>query len=244
MPSGSKIWILISDNHGNMDPATFQKLLDEMPMVDRNKISKYRMPVDAQASLLGRLMLKEGLNKLNGMHDVLSEIQLTSFNRPYIPGCDWDFNISHSGKLVVCAISETTVGIDIELKREISIADFKASFTAKEFQTIENDADKLSRFYSYWVMKESVMKADGRGMLIPLPSIEIDHNLNRSIVGGQKWFFSSVNVHPDYCCCLATENPVQSTSVQLIKYDVGCELILIENDLCRKQKNIVNETVS
>ena len=59
---------------------------------------------DAQLSLLGRVLLAKGVEQMNCSFDK-SDIKYTPYNKPYFDSIDVRFNISHSGKVVVCALT-------------------------------------------------------------------------------------------------------------------------------------------
>ena len=66
------------------------------------------------------------------------------------------FNLSHSGKMVACAISDREVGVDVELidpTIDLNIA--KHYFYNSEYENIMNCENSSDEFFKYWVLKES-----------------------------------------------------------------------------------------
>lgn len=91
------------------------------------------------------------------------------------------FNLSHSGQFVLCSIEDSQdkdvkVGCDIE---KIGKAHMKLAgryFLKAEKEYIFGQATEKERaeaFYSYWVLKESFMKATRFGMKLGLDTFEI-----------------------------------------------------------------------
>jgi len=83
------------------------------------------------------------------------------------------FNISHSDDLIICAITlNDDIGCDVEMInrncRFLSIA--KDNFSKKEFSDLLNlpENQQCSRFFDYWTLKESYIKARGLGLSLPL----------------------------------------------------------------------------
>lgn len=83
------------------------------------------------------------------------------------------FNLSHTNGLIVCAIAKThDVGIDVEdTSRDsdvLSIAD--RYFSKQEVEELFSlpETQQHSRFFDYWTLKESYIKACGQGLAIPL----------------------------------------------------------------------------
>lgn len=89
------------------------------------------------------------------------------------------FNLSHSGDYVMCAAQtgeeegRCKVGCDLEKIAKPRIALAKHFFCPEEYEDIlhrETEEEQTERFYRYWVLKESFMKATRKGMALPLDS--------------------------------------------------------------------------
>lgn len=77
------------------------------------------------------------------------------------------FNLSHSGNLVVLAISEEEIGIDVQENRGIQERMIKRFFHQEENKLFEKDLDanvKEALFYKIWTGKEAYIKYTGLGM--------------------------------------------------------------------------------
>lgn len=176
------------------------------------KILKYRRWQDAQLSLLGRLLLKYGLNQYFNMHDF--EIDYTSNHKPFLKNQDVHFNISHAGNLVVCGISKSPIGIDIEyIDPKIKYTEFKSQMTQNEFNKIHLSEDKVRSFFTYWTEKEAVIKAHGKGLLIPLQSFEVFQN--QTIIEKQKFYLKETFIHIEYQFCIASDKDIRYKNIQL-----------------------------
>lgn len=131
----------------------------------KSKILKYRRWEDAQLSLLGRILLLDGLKTYYDITTV-PEIYILSNKKPYLKGNPVHFNISHSRNMVVCAIAGFPLGIDVEfLDHTINYFDFQFQMTTGEFEEIHHSEDKTKSFFRYWTRKEAVIKAHGDGMI-------------------------------------------------------------------------------
>jgi len=189
-------------------PATFAKMLATLPACLKIKNNKFVRWQDKSAHLFGVLLLKHGLNHHHLDPSLIETLKYTSNNKPYIDA-SFDFNISHSGDYVVCAISkEKNIGIDVEQVRQIEIDDFRNVFTPSQFEQIKKAADPLNTFFSYWVKKESMIKADGRGFSIYLDKIEFENNT--IVFENKKWQLHEIPIRSGYHCALCSqdENPV------------------------------------
>jgi 4'-phosphopantetheinyl transferase len=198
----SMVDVLFIENDRPLSHNAFSLLTEDIPGAMIEKSKRFRRWQDAQAYLFGRFLLIVGLRKYGFSKSVLQEIQYTRYNRPYL-NAEIDFNISHSGKFIVCAIGKSlTLGIDIEEVRPVDINDFADQFTREEWRMIESAVDHYHEFFNYWTIKEAVIKADGRGLNIPLKDIVIrDH----ASVEGKDWFIHRIHLDQSYITHLVTD---------------------------------------
>ncbi|REC59952.1 4-phosphopantetheinyl transferase [Chryseobacterium pennae] len=179
------------------------RYLNSFPEDFKQDILKYRRWQDAQLSLLGRVLLYQGLKSRYHVDEVY--IERTPDNKPYLKGQPLHFNISHSKELVVCAIAEFPIGIDVEfIDPKINYLDFQFQMTEQEFLKIDRSEDQIGDFFSYWTRKESVMKAHGGGMMIPLDSFEIVND--ECVIESKKFFTKNISIDESYQSCIASDN--------------------------------------
>lgn len=167
----------------------------------REDILEYRRWQDAQLSLLGKVLLEHGLRVYYNLQDV--EIDVLANKKPLLKGHDIHFNISHSKDLVVCAIAEAPIGIDVEfLDPQINYLDFKPQMTPNEFHRIHSSDSKIKSFFTYWTSKEAVLKAHGDGLIIPLESFEITEN--ECSIENEKFYVKELSIDEKYQSCIAS----------------------------------------
>ncbi|MCJ7933995.1 MAG: 4'-phosphopantetheinyl transferase superfamily protein [Chryseobacterium sp.] len=190
-----------------IDEGRHQDLLDRYLDVFsgdfKAQILKFKRWQDAQLSLLGRILLKKGLSSYYHI-DEISMGRLPN-HKPFLKGDPAHFNISHSKNLVVCAIADFPIGIDVEFSDEtVNYMDFQFQMTADECIEIDHSEDKIRSFFTYWTHKEAVIKAHGGGMMIPLDSFEVINN--ECIVEGKKFFTKDLFLDKRYHISVASEN--------------------------------------
>jgi 4'-phosphopantetheinyl transferase len=83
------------------------------------------------------------------------------------------FNISHTNGVVIVGVSrEPSLGVDVENldRRKPSLGIAETFFASAEVEVLRelSDLDQQRRFYEYWTLKESYIKAVGLGLSIPL----------------------------------------------------------------------------
>lgn len=199
-----------------LETARYEAFLKPLPAVIQQKIRRYRRWQDAHACLFGKLLLIEGLHRL-GLDgaNLIHQLQYTFYERPYLPG-PVDFNISHSGEYVVCALCKNCcVGIDIEKVKPINLPDFRGQMTDEEWAGVNNATDSLRAFYHYWTKKEAAIKAHGHGLSLPLKEVAIGDG--KVIMEGKAWPLYEIGLADEYMCHLVTDEPVEEANIQVEK---------------------------
>lgn len=180
-----------------------EKLIDALPSFMQQKVSKYKFPEDRIRSVMGKVLLKNLLTEEGYPANTLSQIKLDKFQRPFLNG-KIDFNISHSGDYVVCAVSKNNrVGIDIEKIRPINIPDFEYVLTPDELHQLLIDKDATATFYKIWTQKEAVIKANGKGLGISFTDIMLDQET--AICENIKWNLTELHINYNYKSYIAVE---------------------------------------
>ncbi len=144
----------------------------------RCKIEKFINKKDKIRTLIGEILIRTIIIEELGIKNRYIKFQKNHFGKPYLKECSkFNFNISHSGDFVVCAIDDKPIGIDIEEVKNIEYYEIaKNFFTKREYEYIvkHNSDAPLSKFYEIWTLKESYIKCCGQGLFIPLQSFFMD----------------------------------------------------------------------
>lgn len=147
-------------------------------------------PEDRQRSLRAYSLAVTGAMRLYGRPACDLRIDSSPGGKPcFAPAARLLFNCSHSGDWVVCALAAAgegieAVGIDIEqidAQPDYAVARF---FHSGERAWLEAaaQAGRAEAFYRLWTLKESYIKALGRGLSEPLDSFQV-----RFGTGGHPW---------------------------------------------------------
>lgn len=176
-----EIYILKIDKYLEKD--VFNRLLCFVSDEKRKRINKFYRFEDAQRSLLGDVLSRFAIYKRTGLRNDELTFRINEYGKPLLSKLNTvHFNISHAGRWVVCAIDDNPVGIDVEVIKAIDFIIAEKFFSNQEYKLLKNQREdiKLKYFYLIWSLKESYIKAEGKGLSIPLNSFTIEMQ-NRNI---------------------------------------------------------------
>jgi 4'-phosphopantetheinyl transferase len=157
--------------------------------------------IDRQLSIVGKLLLGEVLRKFGLEQLTLNDLKSDTHHRPYFEG-NIDFNISHSGNLVICCGTDKgKTGIDAEQVKAIDLEEYTDYFTTNEWSRIRGTIDPSHGFFDFWTRKEAVLKAIGTGFHTPLSSVDV---ANETLIhNNTTYYIQKIDLHDDYCCNIA-----------------------------------------
>lgn len=97
----------------------------------------------------------------------------SSHGKPYLEGYDnIKINLSHCSGLAVCAVGEYALGVDCEQLRAVRDGVVRRVCTENEAYDIEHSETPKLTFTRLWTLKESFVKAVGRGISYPMKNAE------------------------------------------------------------------------
>lgn len=107
-----------------------------------------------------------------------AEIKENPWHKPYIEGKP-RFNLSHSGDYVICAVGESEIGCDIQNHSDVAFKPdigeiAKRVFHPAELKRFLAASAREETFYDFWTLKESYMKALGKGFHLEPNTFHLD----------------------------------------------------------------------
>lgn len=113
--------------------------------------------------------------KRHGLSERQAEVFYGANGKPYLKDCNLFYNLSHSGVVAVCALSDREVGIDIQKKVKPSDALIKKVCSENETKYLLSlsETEKSSAFTRLWTLKESYLKFTGEGITLSPQKLEI-----------------------------------------------------------------------
>ncbi len=156
--------IYLFEHKGNIDENTFQKLYNNLPTDRKIKAEKIKSTLTKEISILAYYVVKYAVQKEKGINNF--EITLSEKGKPLIEGNHFYFNLSHTKNLIICAVDDKPIGVDIEEIRDYNQKTADRVCSEKELELLSVAADDEVRaelFCKMWVQKEAYSKMTGNG---------------------------------------------------------------------------------
>lgn len=91
----------------------------------------------------------------------------------FAPDQGREFNLSHSGKLALCVLDTSPVGVDIQMIKTWRPSLPRRVCSEEELDWLERQDDFWQGFTSLWTLKESRCKQSGTGLRGAISSISV-----------------------------------------------------------------------
>lgn len=162
------------------DEKLFGFYYDAMPQNRKEKIDRLRFDKDKRLSLGASVLIQKALHLFELSY---ADIEYNKYGKPLIT-CKENafFNISHSGNMVVCAVSEHKVGVDIEKIQCFEENVLNCVFLENEISKIR--IHSLNPNYDYkklWTIKESLVKCKGLGFSLEPLKLYIKNEVQNEV---------------------------------------------------------------
>ena len=149
-----------------------------MPMeineMDINDIVKFKFELGQRLSVLAYQLLKRGLREEYGITEN-PVFEYGEHGKPFIVGHpEIHFNLSHCKEAVVCAVSDSPVGVDVESIREYRESLVRYTMNDDEVRQIETSEHPEVTFIRLWTMKEAALKLIGTGISNDIKNVLVD----------------------------------------------------------------------
>ncbi|MEM1134445.1 MAG: 4'-phosphopantetheinyl transferase superfamily protein [Bacteroidota bacterium] len=166
-------------------------ILRYFPAHLKKRVLQYKDEWAKSLSVAGKLLLLYGLKQI-GYKNIFNQLLYTSNGRPFLQNTTLDFNISHSHRLVVCAIVKNyKVGVDIQKIVPIK-QKFERFFLHPKEMNLMDNREKVA----IWVKKEAISKVEGDGLGISFTEIYCPENTY--VHGGKRYFIHPIHIHSAY----------------------------------------------
>lgn len=192
----------------------FQYWMSQMPEEIKMKINRFYHWQDALRCLAGNVLVMQAFRRFTETGNILHHLVTNEFGKPALKGLQYNFNVSHSEELVICAVNtEGAIGVDAENIRPINVADYSSQLLPEERSRILSHTEPDAAFFDYWTEKEAVMKASGKGLGLGLDSFLVsDH---QTYADQRQWYLLSVDLWENYAVHIAADHFLSATSCSI-----------------------------
>ncbi len=190
---------------------------------------------DEEVGRVGRIQHERNRREYIAAH-LLSRLMLAQFSgvaapqwrfvagdhgrpEPVVDGTNggFRFNLSHASGMVACGLTRVDdIGVDVEwVDRPNRFADIaKKKFSPPEVDYFSNVPEEQRRkvFFSFWTLKESYIKAIGKGLVEPLDGFAfrlepLGISFLRENGDPDGWTFDLFDASPDHLCAVSLARP-------------------------------------
>ena len=181
----------------------------------RQRIHVAKAEADKLRCLAAGLLLDTVLKK-RAKTDIVRGV----YGKPMLPGGPC-FNISHAGDYALLAVSEREIGVDIERwRRADTVALARRFYHPDEQVALSAAADHTDCFFTIWALKESYIKAIGRGFSVSPASFAILPNGTNgaALAGDDRFLFRRYFDFPGYSLALCAMEDEFPDGVTVLSY--------------------------
>ncbi|MBQ8860397.1 MAG: 4'-phosphopantetheinyl transferase superfamily protein [Ruminococcus sp.] len=160
----------------NLSEKDYEYYYSLMSEDKKKRVENFRFENDKKRTVAGEMLSRKVIAEHLSIDESSIVFSKCENGKPYAKELDIEFSISHSGDIVVCAISDKPIGIDVEKIRPINLRVAKRICDEKEFLYIfshkpdetdfsyTEDEGILTRFFELWTKKEAYAKCSGKGL--------------------------------------------------------------------------------
>ena len=139
--------IFITSFTNQLEQSLYSEYLSFLSPELKEKNSRYFRWQNRHSHLFGKLLLIEAMKEHGFENDIWKYVEYNSYHRPYLSLNEYDFNISHSGNYVTCAIGKNIrLGIDIEENKNVNFNNFKKVMTPCQWDEINHANYPIKEF--------------------------------------------------------------------------------------------------
>ena len=170
-------------------PEFMDVLIQFLPEAGKSRVRNRLNATSKLQTVAGELLARYSVGQFLGKTDQEINLVFGDKGKPHIANLkNIHFNISHSGQYVVCAVAQDEIGIDVERVRKVNLRIAERFFSEPEINDLmtRNEEDRMLYFITLWTIKESYLKAIGRGLTQHLNSFTICKNGDSYLLTGNE----------------------------------------------------------
>jgi 4'-phosphopantetheinyl transferase len=232
---GGEIHLYFSRPEHVSDPDLLRRYAALLSDDERARMSRFHFSRNREQYLLARALVRASLSRYYPVDPASWRFDRNAYGKPEVTHPEADlpirFNLSHTNGLSVCAIARNhAVGVDVENTRRtthsgfLSLARYFSPVEIEELHALPENR-QTARFFDYWTLKESYIKARGAGFAIPLDKFGFRFEANK-MTGfwvhpqlqdqADNWQFWRIRLSGGYRIAIAVESPDRGFKISAV----------------------------
>lgn len=150
----------------------------------QHRVDGFRFVNDKKRTVAGEMLARKAIAEWCNVTPETLKFVISEYGKPKVIDLDIQFNISHSENIVVCAVDDRPVGIDIERIRDFDNSIVNRVCNKNEVNYILDStisySKMLERFFEIWTFKEAYFKCfENNKYFSPKTINYCDNNVNK-----------------------------------------------------------------
>lgn len=168
--------VYVIDNLDTISPKELAAAIESLPEWRREKALRYKFEQGRKECAYAYLLLCRGLREVYGI-DEMPLFEYGEHGKPSIAGHpEIFFNFSHCKNAIVCVLSDSDIGVDVERVGRFKDALARHVLSDEEYSEVVSAPAPDEAFTKYWTMKEAVLKLTGDGLTDDVKGILFKYN--------------------------------------------------------------------
>lgn len=162
--------------------------------------------------------LNFAFNEVFGVSTESLKLSVNDYGKPQVENRDdINFNISHCDGVIICAMSDKEIGVDVEKIRDFDRYAAKRVCNENELAIINNSNNPNKTFFSYWTLKESLGKALGVGLHYPLKENNFNFYEGKIFSSYQGLILKQFEVNDNYLISICTNEEEEKIELKEVE---------------------------
>jgi len=192
--------------------------LECLNSAELQRASRLLIPSQRNAFCFARALLRMVLGAYLSVDSERLSFATTAEGKPYLPGQELRFSLSHSGDGVLLALVHgSDVGVDLEATGRNIDVDALAAASLSEAERLGIDAmdnpERRRAILRQWTRKEALLKAEGSGLVYDPRDLTLPGGLAATMSarvhhGGRIWTLTDLSLEEAWQASLAIEGGI------------------------------------